>query len=556
MNEALAVTVIQSKNKYKKIKNVKPISEEEVSKLSELPENWKRVRLNDLCFLITDGKHGDCRNHENSGYFFISAKDIFDGKINYANARQIKKEDFEEVHKRTNLQPGDILVTNAGTIGRIAIATVNDKTSKTTFQKSVAIMKKPNSLIDSKYVAYHLENDVERIKLVSKGTAQKNLLLGTMSELIIAICPFPEQCAIVSKIELLFSELDNGIANLKLAQEQLKVYRQAVLEKAFEGELTRKWREQQTDLPDTQNLMEQIRREWEEATKAFGKKTKAVKKLTEAELEELSRLPDGWGWAKLGQIVWSVKDGPHYSPKYVENGVPFISGGNVRPSGIDFSNAKHISKELHEELSRRCKPELNDVLYTKGGTTGIARVNTYDSDFNVWVHVAVLKTIKSIYPFYLQHVLNSYYCYRQSQKYTHGVGNQDLGLTRMILITLPICSFSEQQAVVREIETRLSVCDKVEQDIEENLEKAEALRQSILKKAFEGKLLNERELAEVRRAEDWEPAEVLLDRIKAEREKGNGKSGKYIPEQSKKIIRDDKGLTQQATLQVFEQIDN
>ncbi|HWR26069.1 MAG TPA: restriction endonuclease, partial [Methanosarcina sp.] len=86
----------------------------------------------------------------------------------------------------------------------------------------------------------------------------------------------------------------------------------------------------------------------------------------------------------------------------------------------------------------------------------------------------------------------------------------------------PLCSIEEQHAVIQEIETRLSVCDKIEQDIELNLEKAEALRQSILKKAFEGKLLNERELAEVRKAEDWEPAEVLLERIKTERER-NGK---------------------------------
>lgn len=86
--------------------------------------------------------------------------------------------------------------------------------------------------------------------------------------------------------------------------------------------------------------------------------------------------------------------------------------------------------------------------------------------------------------------------------------------------SFPLCSLPpEQQAIVQEIETRLSVCDKIEQAIKENLEKAEALRQSILKKAFEGgKLLNERELAEVRGgAEDWEPAEVLLERIKAEK---------------------------------------
>ncbi len=89
--------------------------------------------------------------------------------------------------------------------------------------------------------------------------------------------PLPEQRAIVSKIELLFSELDNGIANLKLAQEQLKVYRQAVLKKAFEGELTKKWREQQTDLPDAGDLLEQIRKEREEVAKVSGKKTKTNK---------------------------------------------------------------------------------------------------------------------------------------------------------------------------------------------------------------------------------------------------------------------------------------
>ena len=109
--------------------------------------------------------------------------------------------------------------------------------------------------------------------------------------------PLPEQRAIVSKIELLFSELDNGIANLKLAQAQLKVYRHAVLKKAFEGELTRKWREQQTDLPDARDLLEQIQvEEREEAAKTSGKKTKIIKPLTEAELVVLATMPtDGGG---------------------------------------------------------------------------------------------------------------------------------------------------------------------------------------------------------------------------------------------------------------------
>lgn len=96
---------------------------------------------------------------------------------------------------------------------------------------------------------------------------------------------------------------------------------------------------------------------------------------------------------------------------------------------------------------------------------------TYDIEFNVWVHVAVLKTLKSVNPFYLEYALNSTHCYKQSQKYTHGVGNQDLGLTRMILITLPICSYAEQEAIVQAIESRISVAGKMEESITQSLQR-------------------------------------------------------------------------------------
>ncbi len=111
-----------------------------------------------------------------------------------------------------------------------------------------------------------------------------------------------------------------------------------------------------------------------------------------------------------------------------------------------------------------------------------------------------------------------------------GLGSTVPGIDRenILNILVPVASHSEQQAIVQEIETRLSVAEKLEQIIDETLQKAEALRQSILKKAFEGKLLNEAEREALKNDPDWEPAEKLLERIKAEKEKleskGNNKN--------------------------------
>ena len=256
-----------------------------------------------------------------------------------------------------------------------------------------------------------------------------------------------------------------------------------MLKDAFEGKLTEQWRKKHGK-PFVDFVAQSHLSRDEKAIKNKVKKLKYQK----PDNIQLPSIPSAWQWAQIGDVAWSIKDGPHYSPQYTSAGIPFISGGNVRPEGVDFKNVKYISNQLHEELIRRCKPELGDILYTKGGTTGIARVNTYKFDFDVWVHVAVIKIADTILPFYLQHCLNSPFCYQQSQKYTHGVGNQDLGLTRMINIVFPLCDIDEQEQVVSEIESRLSICDKMEQAVNESLQKAQSLRQSILKKAFEGHL--------------------------------------------------------------------
>ncbi|MGH8647254.1 MAG: restriction endonuclease subunit S, partial [Gammaproteobacteria bacterium] len=264
----------------------------------------------------------------------------------------------------------------------------------------------------------------------------------------------------------------------------LKRYKDSVLKAAVEGRLVpteaelarREGRSYETGEQLLQRILKARRSQW----KGRGK----YKELEPPRSEWTFELPDGWAWTTLGHLALSVKDGPHYSPKYAEEGIPFISGGNIRPEGIDFSSTKFITPELHQELSKRCKPELGDLLYTKGGTTGIARINTDSREFNVWVHVAVLKLAESLLPFFIQHALNSQHCYRQAREYTHGVGNQDLGLTRMVWITVPLPPVVEQHRIVAEVDRLLSIVREVEAEVEGNLLRANRLRQAALKASF------------------------------------------------------------------------
>ena len=146
-----------------------------------------------LCTLITDGKHGDCKDEKRSGFYFLSVKDVVGNRLIYDNARQISEGDFTETHRRTNLAPGDVLFTNTGTIGRMAIAPQDAKTFRTTFQKSVAILKPRREIIDSRYFYYLLQFDNTRLSNLAAGTTQKNLLLKDLRSFLVEIPGLSEQ---------------------------------------------------------------------------------------------------------------------------------------------------------------------------------------------------------------------------------------------------------------------------------------------------------------------------------------------------------------------------
>ncbi len=195
--------------------------------------------------------------------------------------------------------------------------------------------------------------------------------------------------------------------------------------------------------------------------------------------------PKGWPGAMLGDLVFSASDGPHVSPSYVEEGVPILSTRHIRAGQISWEDLKFISAEDAEVQWRKCRPERGDVLYTKGGTTGLAAKVDTDRQFAVWVHIALLKlNPNKVEAVWLENMLNSEFCYRQSQVLTHGIANRDLGLTRMVKIRLYCPPLQEQQRFAQKV----AVFVELKGTVRTALAKLDPLIASLQHRAFQGEL--------------------------------------------------------------------
>ena len=408
-------------------------------------------------------------------------------------------------------------------------------------------------LFSKKYIVklflyYLLFSLKSRIEKDAYGGAQPNISSTKIEAISFQLPPLLVQKAIVAKLESLLTNLDQGIVSLEKAAAQLKIYRQAVLKKAFEGELTKAWRAQQTDLPSAEELLAQIKEErqkhyeqqvkdWEqavvdwEAEGKVGRKPSKPKKLKELlpiskeEIKELGDLPVIWTVCFSEAISEFITKGTTPNKKDLSEkvgDVPFIKVYNLTFNGtLDFSiNPTFVSKEVHNKFLKRSIIYPNDILMNIVGPPmgKVSIVPASHKEWNINQAIVRFRPFNLITTKYLSYFLmNSYTIHRLTKKSKATAGQFNLTLEICRSVVLPICSKREQIQIVQEIESRLSVCDNLAETIKTNLQKAKALRQSILKKAFEGRLLTDVELAACRAAPDYEPAAVLLERIKKEK---------------------------------------
>ncbi|MDB9932786.1 hypothetical protein OAD28_08765 [Flavobacteriales bacterium] len=307
--------------------------------------------------------------------------------------------------------------------------------------------------------------------------------------------PFVEQKAIVKKIEELFSNLDSGISDLKIAQEKLTIYKQAVLKKAFDGDFTTLFRSQHKIEQNAKDYVIELR------------KTSSKNSNNPISI-------DSKGWAEClfddlldyeqptSYIVRSTNYNDTNKTPVLTAGKTFIKGYTNETDGI-FDDLPTIIFDDFTTASQF----VNFKFKVKSSAMKILVPTSKKVDMSFVYYAMQLNKIRS-------DTHKRYWISTYSKK------------------TLFIPSLDEQNQIVREIENRLSVCDKVEESIKESLQKAIALRHSILKKAFDGKLLSEEEIAKCQKDKYYEPTSVLLEKIRKEKETKQLK--KVTPKKKKK----------------------
>jgi len=472
--------------------------------LLELPKGWVWTMVGEIYDIVGGGTPSTAIAEYWEGDIpWITSADIY----GLDDIRPRKKIGLDAIqNSTTNLVPkGSLIVVTRVGLGKIAIA----DTPLCFSQDSQALIAE-RSLVYPRYALYCLSQAVQTFKHNSRGTTISGVTKKQLSETSFPLPPLPEQHRIVNKIEELFTRLDAGVDALKKAKAQLKRYRQAVLKAAMAGELTREWREAHRDeLEPATVLLERIK---EERKKKLGRKYREMPPPDAAGLPELS---EGWTWARMHQCCDLITKGE--SPKwqgydYVEDGIPFIRSENVSWGKVNTEKAVRIHEDFHRKLSRS-QVFASDILINLVGASigrcGVAPPTLVDANINQ--AVALIRLSDTFSPHFLMYLLLSPTMQERIHAGKVETARANISLKDLNFLMIPVPPRQEQRIIVEEIERFYSLADEVERVADQSLRQAERLRQSILKRAFEGKLVAQDPLDE--------PAEKLLERIKAERER-------------------------------------
>lgn len=430
-------------------------------------EDWVKVELGKVCEKAVKIKRKEMSLSQSLKYFDIGGIDNITNKIT-----GYKEYTWSDAPSRAQqiIKKGDTLFSTVRTYLKNIAKVDKVEYAGEICSSGFTVLRGLKNVLNSDYL-FHYSLSIGFLNPLSQlqtGTSYPAVRDKDVFAQKIPLAPLPIQRAIVTKIENLFASLDKGISDLKKAQEQLKVYRQAVLKKAFEGD----W-----EMVKLNCVVNELSQGWSPKCQNINSKNE-----------------DEWAVIKTSAI---------------QHGVFIESENKVLPEKLE-------PREQHEI-------KIGDILITRAGPRSRVGVcclvkQTRPKLINC-DKVYRLRLSDKILNDFFMYKMNSVEFLNKIEEIKTGGNDSGVNITqnRFLNLEFELPPVDKQKQINKEIESRLSVCDKVEQNISEALDKSEALRQSILKKAFEGKLLTEAEIEKCKQEADYEPASVLLERIKKEK---------------------------------------
>lgn len=490
-----------------------------------MPSGWEFADLGSLA-LFVNGKAFKSSDWKGSGIPIIRIQNLNnkDAKFNYIP-------EGHTVEDKYIVEPGDLLFTWSGSFG----AYIWNRQQAYLNQHIYKVIC--FSGMTNKFLFYLLNQQIQKFTEKSRGTGLIHITKRELQSTKCLIPPLKEQYRIVDKLEELLSELDHSRSTLIHAQKQLEVYYQALLKNAFDGTLTFDWRELNKPIGTSETLNEIKKdredwiakqlQEWEKQLGEWNEKGKhgkrpikprireKVSQLNETTLSNLPDLPNGWSWITLDSfavIVSGVTKGKkYYNQDTVQ--LPFLRVANVQDGFLDLNEVKSINVPPDEFDKYRL--EYGDVLYTEGGDKDkVGRGAMWRNEIPNCIHQnhvfrarIISDKVNSVYcsMFSRTRIAKNYFF--KNSKQTTNLASINLGVLSGMPFPLP--SIEEQEAIVELLESKFSIIENLEKSVLESLAQTEVLKQSILKKAFEGKLVEQN-------SKD-EPASELLKRINAEK---------------------------------------
>lgn len=352
----------------------------------------------------------------------------------------VKSTDYSDAYATPVLTAGKSFIlgkTNEtdGIFDQLPVIIFDDFTTATQFvnfrfkvkSSAMKILHINTDLVIPKYIFYRLQI------IQFDHSTHKRYWIQSYSKIKVLIPPLDEQFRIVARIEELFSELDKAVDTLKTTKEQLAVYRQAVLKNAF------------SCLPET------------------------------VEMDKIADMID--------------PQPSHRTPPEYKNGIPYIGIGDIdyQNKKINFEDARKVSPEVLDKHLHRYTIHKGDFVMGKIGTIGKPYKIPDEQNYALSANVILIQPNKEkIYPEFLFWQFSSSLVTKQLTLGAKATSQPAFGIKKARLLSIKICELEKQFKIIKRLEAKMSCCDNIEKTVDTALAQADAMRQSILKQAFEG----------------------------------------------------------------------